>query len=56
MVLTYNAYTETVEEKETKDKEIQTLKEQMRSMQEAQKKIAEFLIDPLKIMDVLRKE
>ena len=54
MVLTYDAYSETVEEKEQKDNEIQNLKQQMMSMQESQKEILDLLKDPLKLMEVLK--
>ena len=54
MVLTYDAYTETVEEKEHKDNELQNMKQQMMSMQESQKEILDLLKDPLKLMMVLK--
>ncbi|MFY9873386.1 MAG: zinc ribbon domain-containing protein, partial [Candidatus Nitrosopolaris sp.] len=54
MVLTYDACSETVEEKEQKDNEIQNLKQQMMSMQESQKEILDLLKDPLKLMEVLK--
>ncbi|MGA9152815.1 MAG: zinc ribbon domain-containing protein [Candidatus Nitrosopolaris sp.] len=54
MVLTYDAYSETIEEKEQKDHEIQNLKHQMMSMQESQKEILDLLKDPLKLMKVLK--
>jgi hypothetical protein len=54
MVLTYDAYSETVEEKERKDNEIQNIKLQMMSMQESQKEILDLLKDPLKLMEVLK--
>jgi len=50
MVLTYDAYNETVEEKTEKDKEVQVLKEQVSSMQSAQKEILELLKDPDKLL------
>jgi hypothetical protein len=53
MVLTYDAYNETVEEKQDKDNEVQSLKEQMLSMQEAQKEIQDLLKDPAKLLKVL---
>ena len=56
MVLTYDAYNETVEEKSEKDKEVQTLKEQVSSMQSAQKEILELLKDPDKLLAVLKKD
>jgi hypothetical protein len=54
MVLTYDAYSETVEEKEHKDNELQNMKQQMMSMQESQKEILDLLKDPLKLMMVLK--
>src|SRR5438094_7375861 len=53
MVLTYDAYSETVEEKVEKDMEVQVLKEQVSSMQLAQKEILELLKDPSKLLAVL---
>jgi hypothetical protein len=54
MVLTYDAYNETVEEKQDKDKEVQYLKEQMLSMQEAQNEIMDLLKDPTKLLKLLK--
>jgi integrase/recombinase XerD len=54
MVLTYDAYNETIEEKQDKDKQVQSLKNQMRSMQEAQKEILDMLKDPAKLAEVLK--
>jgi integrase len=54
MVLTYDAYNEAVEEKQDKDKEVQSLKEQMLSMQEVQKEILDLLKDPVKLLEVLK--
>jgi hypothetical protein len=56
LVLTYNAYSETVEEKAEKDKEVQILKEQVSSMQSAQKEILELLKDPDKLLAVLKRD
>lgn len=53
MVLTYDAYSETVEEKNDKEKEIQNLKTQVASIQEAQKELLELLKDPAKLISVL---
>lgn len=53
MVLTYDAYNETVEEKQEKDKEIDKMKEQMRLMQESQTEILALLKDPEKLMAAL---
>jgi hypothetical protein len=39
MVLTYEAYSETIEEKHNKDTEVENLKEEMLSMKEGQKEI-----------------
>lgn len=54
MVLTYDAYNETVEEKEDKSKEIDKMKEQMRLMQESQTEILALLKDPEKISEILK--
>jgi hypothetical protein len=56
MVLTYDAYSETVEEKAEKDKEVELLKEQVSSMQSAQKEILELLKDPDKLLAVLKQD
>ena len=48
MVLTYDAYNETVEEKQIKDKEVENLRNQMVSMQEAQREILDLLKAPCK--------
>jgi integrase len=56
MVLTYDAYNETVQEKAEKDKEVQTLKEQVSSMQSAQKEILELLKDPDKLLSALKRD
>ncbi|MDQ6863796.1 MAG: zinc ribbon domain-containing protein [Thermoproteota archaeon] len=54
MVLTYDAYNETVEEKTDKENEIQRLKEQMISMQDSQKEILGLLKDPSRLIEILR--
>jgi integrase len=54
MVLTYDAYSETVEERNEKDNEIQGLKQQMTAMQEAQKEIQDLLKDPAKLIKILK--
>jgi hypothetical protein len=56
MVLTYDAYSETVEEKAEKDKEVEILKEQVSSMQSAQKEILELLKDPDKLLEALKQD
>jgi hypothetical protein len=55
MVLTYDAYSETIEEKQVKDKEIENLKVQMGAMQEAQKEFLDLLKDPEKLLAILKK-
>ena len=52
MVLTYDAYSETIEEKQ--QKEVQNLKEQMLSMQAAQKDILDLLKDPAKLLGIIK--
>jgi integrase len=54
MVLTYDAYSETIEEKQIKDKEVENLKNQIASMQEAQREILDLLKDPAKLLQVLK--
>ena len=54
MVLTYDAYSETIEGKDQKDNEIQRLKEQMISMQDSQKEILDLLKDPSKLIQILK--
>jgi integrase/recombinase XerD len=54
MVLTYDAYNETIEEKHNKDTEVENLKEQMLLMQDAQKEITALLKDPAKLLEVLK--
>jgi hypothetical protein len=56
MVLTYDAYNETIEEKTEKDKEVQILKEQVSSMQSAQTEILELLKDPEKLLAALKRD
>ena len=54
MALTYDAYNEIIEEKQIKDKEVQNLKNQMVSMQEAQREILDLLKHPAKLLEVLK--
>ena len=56
MVLTYNAYNGTLEEQANKDKEVESLKQQMASMQEAQKEILCLLKDPQKLLSILKSD
>jgi hypothetical protein len=53
MILTYDAYEQTLEEKQDKDREVQSLKQQMVLMQQAQKKILDLLKDPTKLLEAL---
>lgn len=53
MVLTYDAYSETLEDREQKDTEIQRLKEQMISMQNSQMEILDLMKNPLKLIKAL---
>ena len=55
MVLSYDAYNETIEEKQDKDGEVRSLKEKMLLMQESQKEILDLLKDPAKLLDFLKK-
>lgn len=54
MVLTYDAYSETVEDMQTKDNEVKNLKEQMATMQAAQKEILDLLRDPIKLAEAVK--
>jgi integrase len=54
MVLTYDAYSETIEQKQVKDQEVENLKGQMKLMQEAQKEILDLLREPNKLVDVVK--
>jgi integrase len=56
MVLTYDAYTETLEEKQVKDREVENLKTQMAAIQDAQREVLEMLKDPTKILAILKRE
>jgi hypothetical protein len=56
MVLTYDAYSETVEENAEKDKQVQILKEQVSSMQSAQDEILELLKHPDKLLAALKQD
>ena len=54
MVLTYDAYSETVEDIQIKDNEVKNLKEQMAAMQEAQKEILDLLKDPIRLSEAVK--
>ena len=54
MVLTYDAYSETVEDVQIKDNEVKNLKEQMAAMQEAQKEILGLLKDPIRLSEAVK--
>ena len=54
MVLTYDAYNETIEEKQIKDKEVENLRNQMATMQEAQREILDLLKYRAKLLQVLK--
>ena len=54
MVLTYDAYSETVEDIQVKDNEVKNLKEQMAAMQEAQKEILDLLRDPIRLAEAVK--
>ena len=56
MVLTYDAYNGTLEEQATKDREVEVLKQQMASMQEAQKELLCLLKDPQNLLSILKKD
>ena len=54
MVLTYDAYCETIEDIQIKDNEVKNLKEQMVAMQEAQKEILDLLKDPIRLSEAVK--
>jgi integrase len=54
MVLTYDAYNETLDKQQQKDNEIRTMKEQIISLREAQKEILECLKYPDKLAAIAR--
>jgi integrase len=56
MVLTYDAYSETVEEKEVKDREIGELKTQVATIQESQKELLDLLKEPAKFLMLLNRD
>jgi ribosomal protein L40E len=49
MIMSYEGYQEALESKKQKEDEIKTMKEQMSSMQEAQKEILDLLKDPVRL-------
>jgi hypothetical protein len=53
MVLTYDAYSETIDKQQEKETEVQKLKEQVRLMQESQTEILALLKDPGKLIAAL---
>jgi integrase len=54
MVLTYDAYSETVEDMQTRENEVKNIKEQMAAMQETQKEILDLLRDPIKLAEAVK--
>ena len=54
MVLTYDAYNETVESQKEKESEVQTLKAQMRLLEESQKEILQCLKHPEILAQIAR--
>jgi integrase/recombinase XerD len=54
MVLTYDAYSETVKDMQIKDNEVKNLKEQMAAMQEVQKEILDLLKDPIRLSEAVK--
>lgn len=53
MVLTYDAYSETIDKQQEKETEVQKLKEQVRLMQESQTEILALLKNPGKLIAAL---
>jgi hypothetical protein len=56
MVLTYDAYNETVEDQKQKEDEIKKLQEQFNMMQSAQEEMLEMLKDPRKLLAALKRD
>jgi integrase/recombinase XerD len=56
MVLTYDAYNETVEDQKQKDDQIKKMQEQFDMMQSAQKEMLQMLKDPDKLLAVLKRD
>ncbi len=56
MILSYDAYTETVCEKEEKDERITTLESEIRLMKQGQQELLELLKDPEKLIGMLQKK
>ena len=56
MVLTYDAYNETVEDQKQKEDQIKKMQEQFDMMQSAQKEMLEMLKDPDKLLAVLKRD
>jgi integrase/recombinase XerD len=56
MVLTYDAYNETVEDQKQKEDQIMKMQEQFEMMQSAQKEMLEMLKDPDKLLAVLKRD
>ena len=54
MVLTYGAYSETLEKENEEESEIESLKQQMSSLQESQKEILECLKYPEKLAQIAK--
>jgi integrase len=56
MVLTYDAYNETLESQKEKESEVQNLKDQMRLLQESQKEILQCLKYPEKLAQIAKEK
>lgn len=56
LVLTYDAYNETVEDQKQKENEIKKMQEQSNMMQSAQKEMLEMLKDPDKLLAILKRD
>lgn len=52
MILTYDAYTETIVDRESKKDEIESLKQQVRLMQDSQREILECLRYPQRLAQI----
>jgi integrase len=56
MVLTYDAYSETLESEMQKEDKLSTIEQQVAAMQQAQKELGQLLKDPDRLLSILRKE
>jgi len=56
MVLTYDAYSDTLESEKHKQSEVDAMKEELASFKESQKEILDLLKDPRKLLSLINEE